>query len=292
MQIVHMKIDEEFYLKGKVNFMNQTSMTLKQKLYKIIFEADSPKGKAFDVVLIIFIIFSCLVVLLDSIESINVAYNSLFSTLEWIFVIAFTIEYLLRIYCVDNKIAYMKSFFGVIDLLSILPGFVIFLFPSAKFLLVIRVLRLLRLFRIFKMARYVRESNVLMKALAASRPKITVFIFTMLSIVTVVGALMYLVEGPENGYDNIPQSMYWAITTVTTVGYGDISPGTPTGKFIASVLMFLAYGVLAVPTGIITYELAQVGKPPALIKKCPSCNADGHNPDSDFCHKCGERLEE
>ena len=270
--------------------MDKTPITAKQKLYKIIFEADTPKGKAFDVVLIVFIICSSLVVLLDSIVSVNINYGFIFFALEWIFVIAFTLEYVLRIYCVENKIGYMKSFFGIIDLLSILPAFIIFIFPSAKFLLVVRILRLLRLFRIFKMIRYVEESNVLMKALGASRQKITVFIFTMLFIVTVVGALMYIVEGPKYGYDSIPQSMYWAITTVTTVGYGDISPGTPAGKLIASILMFMAYGVLAVPTGIITYELSQVTKKNVAEKSCPNCGIEGHSPGSDFCYKCGVKI--
>lgn len=269
--------------------MGNTSVSLKKKLYKIIFESDTVQGRTFDVVLVIFIISSSMIVLLDSIEGLHKSYGSLFFTIEWICVTAFTIEYLLRIFCVDDKKGYVRSFFGIIDLLSILPALISFFIPSTQFLLVVRILRLLRLFRIFKMVRYVKESNVLLTALKSSRPKITVFIFTILFIVIAVGSLMYIVEGPENGFDSIPQSMYWAITTVTTVGYGDISPSTPGGKFIASLLMVVAYGVLAVPTGIFSYELAQAVKKPEKTKICPHCNAMGHAPDAVYCYKCGKK---
>ena len=270
--------------------MTKDTRSLKSKLYEIIFEANTPKGKAFDVVLIFYIICSSIVVLLDSIDDIHQTYGSFFTVLEWFFVISFSVEYILRLYCVEDKKRYARSFFGVIDLMSILPGLISLILPSAQFLIVIRILRLLRLFRIFKMVRYVKESSILLKALGASRPKITVFIFTMLFVVTIVGAIMYIVEGPENGYSSIPTSMYWAIITVTTVGYGDISPHTPLGQFIASMLMVLAYGVLAVPTGIITYEIAQVSKKTAGVKVCPVCHFEENPAAAVFCSNCGERF--
>lgn len=272
--------------------MDRIAPTWKKKLYEIIFESNTPKGKAFDVVLIVYIICSSLVVMLDSVEGIRLVFGTVFDALEWFFVISFALEYFLRLLCVGNKIKYMRSFFGVIDLLSILPAFIGFLFPATQFLIVVRILRLLRLFRVFKMVRYVEESSVLLKALKASRPKITVFIFTLLFIVTIVGAVMYIVEGPENGFDNIPQSMYWAVITVTTVGYGDISPHTPAGQFIASLLMIMAYGVLAVPTGIITYELTQVVKKSDQSRVCPHCLTKGHNIEALYCDKCGEKMDE
>lgn len=227
-------------------------------------------------------------VLLGSVESINSVYGSILYILEWFFMIVFTMEYILRVYCVGNKRRYIKSFFGVIDLLTILPIFLSFIFPDTQLLMIVRVIRLLRLFRIFKMVRYVEESGVLVKALKASRFKITVFIFTLVFIVTIIGALMYLVEGGTNGYDSIPQSMYWAIITVTTVGYGDITPHTAVGKFIASMLMILAYGILAVPTGIFSYELAKISK--NQRKTCPYCLTEGHAANALYCENCGKKF--
>lgn len=270
--------------------MNQNSKDWRDKLYKIIFESDTPAGRYFDIALIFFIMCSCLVVLMDSVKSIHLAYGSALYALEWFFTIAFAIEYILRILCVEKRIRYIKSFFGVIDLLAILPTIISLLFPSVQYLMIIRILRLLRLFRIFKMVRYVQESSILKKALAASRPKITIFMFTILFVITIVGALMYIVEGEEHGFTSIPESMYWAVITVTTVGYGDITPHTSVGKFIASFLMIIAYGILAVPTGIFSYELAKVSKGTTETKKCPNCLSEGHSMDAIYCSKCGKRL--
>jgi voltage-gated potassium channel len=264
----------------------------KTQLYKIIFESDTPQGRAFDVALIFLIIFSCIVVLAESIDGLKKTYGDILVILEWFFAAVFTLEYILRIVSVHNKRRYLISFFGIVDLLTILPAFIGLFIPGALNLIVIRILRMLRLFRIFKLGRYVEKSGFLLKALRASRPKITVFLFTIFSVVTIVGSLMYLIEGPENGYSNIPESMYWAIVTVSTVGYGDISPQTPVGKAIASALMILAYGILAVPTGIITYELAQASKRPLLSRTCPRCNSKDHAPEAVFCNKCGEKLPE
>lgn len=284
--------------------MVKNSKKWRQELYTIIFEADTPKGKAFDVALIISILLSCIVVLLDSVENINIEYGSLLFVLEWIFMIIFTVEYILRIICVDNRLRYLTSFFGIIDLLAILPTLISLFFPAGQFLLIVRILRLFRLFRVFKMSRYIKESSVLLKALKVSFPKIIIFIFTMIFIAMLVGSLMYIIEGPENGYTSIPQSMYWAIVTVTTVGYGDISPQTTLGKMIASILMISSYGILAVPTGIVTFELAQLSKKPysgnesnvmntsAKPTICPSCAYQGNAENALYCNQCGKRINE
>lgn len=263
----------------------------KSELYKIIFEADTPKGRAFDIALIIAIVCSSLVVVLDSVERLNQAYSSVFFILEWFWVALFTTEYILRIVCVHNRFRYITSFFGIVDLMAILPSFLGIVFPEAQTFIVIRLLRLLRLFRILKMGRYVEESGILMKALKLSRPKITIFILAMVFITTIVGSLMYVIEGPENGYVNIPTSIYWAVTTFTTVGFGDITPQTSVGKFMASLLMLSAYGVLAVPTGIITYELAQASRRPVTTRTCPHCLYEGLSQNAIFCDQCGERIE-
>ncbi len=272
--------------------MERNSPSWKNRLYTIIFESDTPQGKYFDIALIFLILFSSMVVLMDSVKSIHQSYGLIFYRLEWFFTIAFAIEYVLRILCVDRKLKYVKSFFGVIDLLTILPTIVSLVFPNIQFLMIIRILRLLRLFRIFKMIRYMQESSVLKKALIASRPKITIFIFTMLFVITIVGAMMYIVEGEEYGFSSIPESMYWAVITVTTVGYGDITPHTSIGKFIASFLMIMAYGIIAVPTGIFSYELSKVSSKKIDTRKCASCLYDGNPLEAVYCSKCGKRLDE
>jgi len=272
--------------------MEQKSPEWKKRLYIIIFESDTPQGKFFDVALIFLILFSSMVVLMDSVRSIHQSYGVIFYRLEWFFTVAFAIEYVLRILCLDRKLKYVTSFFGVIDLLTILPTIVSLVFPNIQFLMIIRILRLLRLFRIFKMIRYMQESSVLKKALIASRPKITIFIFTMLFVITIVGAMMYIVEGEEYGFSSIPESMYWAVITVTTVGYGDITPHTSIGKFIASFLMIMAYGIIAVPTGIFSYELAKVSSKKIETRKCVSCLYEGNPIEAAYCSKCGKRLDE
>ncbi len=262
---------------------------LRARLYEIIFEASTPAGKAFDIALLIAILVSVLAVLLESVASLRAQYLGLFHLLEWVVTLLFTIEYALRIYCVGQPKHYIFSFLGIIDLLAILPTYLSLFLPGTQYLLVIRVLRLLRLFRIFKLVRYVQESQVLGTALYASRRKITVFILGVLSVVVIIGALMYLIEGPEHGYTSIPTSMYWAIVTLTTVGYGDISPETPLGKALACALMILGYGIIAVPTGIVTVELAQASRHAEALR-CPHCGRGGHESAADYCKYCGGGL--
>lgn len=262
----------------------------RRTLHEIIFEADTPIGKAFDIALIYAILISVLIVLLDSINSFHGKYGAYIALSEWFFTLLFTIEYLCRIVAVRAPKRYIFSFFGIVDLLSILPTYLSIILPGTHVLIVVRALRLLRLFRVLKMARYVEESNVLLRALAASRPKITVFVMSIISISVIVGSLMYLIEGPENGFTSIPVAMYWVIVTITTVGYGDISPQTPIGQMLASLLMIMAYGILAVPTGIITYELSKAADKPVSTQACPFCGKDGHEVDATFCKYCGNNL--
>ena len=262
----------------------------RRRIHEVIFEADTPAGKAFDVALIIAILASVSLVLFDSIQSFHGRFGHLIAGAEWFFTLLFTAEYILRILAVRKPSGYVVSFFGVVDLLSILPTYLSFLFPGAHMLIVVRALRLLRLFRVFKMARYVRESQTLLRALRASRPKITVFVVAILSISVIIGSLMYLIEGPAHGFTSIPTAMYWVIVTITTVGYGDISPQTPVGQMLASAVMIMAYGILAVPTGIITYELSRAADQPVTTQTCPSCGREGHEPDATFCKYCGNAL--
>lgn len=263
---------------------------LKEKLYSIIFEADTQAGKAFDMMLIVIILCNSFLIIAESMEDIRNSYGMWITVLGWFFVGIFTLEYLLRIYIVKNKVAYLLSFFGIIDLLAIIPAYFAVFLPSMRFLVVIRIFRLLRLFSILKMGRYVDESGHLLRALKASRAKITVFLCTILFIVIIVGSMMYIVEGPENGFESIPESMYWAIVTISTVGYGDISPQTSLGKLLSSLLMITAYGILAVPTGIISHELANTSTRGERTKICPQCKAEAHSREDKFCWKCGGSL--
>ncbi len=274
-----------------VNHLTFLYSNIRDKLYIIIFEADTPAGKAFDIILIITILANSILVITESVDAFRTSYGMLITVLGWVFVVIFTIEYLLRILVVNRKSTYLLSFYGIIDLLAILPVYLSIFFPPIRFLTVIRIFRLLRLFSILKMARYIDESSQLLLALRASRPKITIFLFTVLFIVVIVGSMMYIIEGPENGFDNIPESMYWAVVTVSTVGYGDISPQTPIGKLLSSVLMIIAYGILAVPTGIISYELARTSKNEVKRKVCRNCYFETYSEDDRFCSKCGTCLE-
>jgi voltage-gated potassium channel len=262
----------------------------RERGYQIIFEADTPAGRLFDILLIIAIFASVLVVMLESVDRMRLAYGPLLYNLEWLFTILFTIEYALRLIVVRRPLRYARSFFGIVDLLSIIPTYLSLFVGGLQTLLVIRVFRLLRLFRVFKLVHYVAEANVLVRALHASRPKITVFLGAVLSITTIAGALMYLVEGPEAGFTSIPKGMYWAIVTLTTVGFGDITPLTPLGQALASLLMILGYGVIAVPTGIVSVELARATNPPALTQACPTCGREGHDSDAIHCKYCGGTL--
>ncbi|WNG46455.1 ion transporter [Archangium minus] len=259
-------------------------------LHEIIFESDTPAGKAFDVALLWAILLSVLAVMLESVAPIRAQYGAIIRIAEWVFTVLFTLEYVLRLCAVSRPLLYARSFFGLVDLLAVLPSFVSLIFPGAQSLLVVRVLRLLRVFRVLKLVSFLGQAEVLLTALRASRPKITVFLGAVLSTVVIMGSVMYLVEGEANGFDSIPRGMYWAIVTMTTVGFGDITPKTVAGQFIASVLMIMGYGVLAVPTGIVSVELAAASRHGINPEACPGCGAEGHDVDAVHCKFCGTRL--
>lgn len=267
---------------------------LKEKLHEIIFEADTPAGKFFDVILLLLIAASILCVLLESVDSINKQYQAWFAVLEWAFTIFFTAEYLLRIYCVLRPSRYIFSFYGIIDLLAILPTYLGLFITNSSSLLVIRALRMMRVFRVFKLGHFTNEGALLVKALKASRAKITVFVFFVMVMVVIIGSLMYLIEGgiKGTGFTNIPRSMYWTIVTLTTVGYGDISPQTAFGQFLASVVMLIGYAVIAVPTGLVSAELIQEANAASKrnTQSCRHCSAEGHDDDAIHCKYCGEKL--
>lgn len=271
-------------------------MKLKAKIHEIIFGSSTPMGKLFDVVLIVVICLSVLVVILESVNSIKYEFQYIFRAIEWFFTIFFTIEYLLRIYCSEKKKNYIFSFYGIIDVLAILPSYLSLYLVGAHSLMVIRAVRLLRIFRLFKLTQYVGEGEILMSALRASRHKITVFLFSVFTIVLTVGTLMYVIEGDVNGYTSIPKAMYWAIVTMTTVGYGDIVPVTELGKTLAALLMVMGYAIIAVPTGIVTTELANAGKEYKDIKdskdkqNCLTCLNNEHDSDAKFCKTCGRGI--
>lgn len=260
------------------------------QMHEIIFEADTSAGKWFDIILIVSILLSVGIVLADSVESLHDQYGDIFYMLEWFFTILFTIEYVSRLSCVKFPIRYAGSFFGVIDLLAILPTYISLFFPGTQYLLVVRILRVLRVFRVLKFVQYLAEMRLLVQAFRASRRKIEVFLFTVLAMVVILGSLMYLIEGPENGFTSIPQSIYWAIVTLTTVGYGDISPATPLGQTVAAFIMILGYGIIAVPTGFVTVEMASIDSKKISGQACPSCSAEGHDIDAKYCKYCGEKL--
>ncbi|HJP17821.1 MAG TPA: ion transporter [Nitrospinota bacterium] len=259
-------------------------------LHKIVFEADTPAGKTFDLFLIVSILLSVIVVMLDSVNSVNKIYGPFLYSIEWFFTILFTIEYILRLLSVGRPIRYATSFFGIVDLLAILPTYLSLLIPTSKYMLVIRILRILRIFRVLKLVQYIGEASLLMQALRSSRRKITVFLFTVFTLVIIMGSLMYVIEGEENGFTSIPQSIYWAIVTLTTVGYGDISPKTIVGQTLAAVVMILGYGIIAVPTGIVTVELSQAMEQKVSTQSCPKCSAEGHESNAIYCKYCSEKL--
>lgn len=265
-------------------------MTLRRRVHDIIFQHDSPAERGFNAALIIAILVSVIVVMLDSVESIHARYARELAMAEWVFTVLFTVEYLLRLWSSERPLRYARSFYGLVDLLAIAPAFLAMVFPAGRFLIALRVLRVVRVFRILKLAEYVQEASVLVQALRASRRKIIVFIATVLTVVVAVGSLMYLIEGPANGFTSIPESVYWAIVTMTTVGYGDISPGTGIGKALASVLMILGYGVIAVPTGIVTLELDRAARGGGPRRACPGCGSTRHDADASYCKFCGTAL--
>lgn len=264
----------------------------KVRLHEIIYEADTPEGKLFDVILLVVIIVSILLVMLESVASIDKEYHKIINICEWVVTVLFTIEYIARILTVKKPLHYITSFYGIIDLLSTIPKYISLFFAGTHALVAIRALRLLRVFRILKLARYLGASNNLLKAIKASRVKISVFLFAVIIISIILGAIMYIVEGEEHGFTNIPKSVYWCIVTLTTVGYGDIAPQTPIGQFIASIVMILGYGIIAVPTGIVTAEIAKVSEkaPPTNTMSCVNCSAEGHAEKAEFCYKCGHKL--
>jgi voltage-gated potassium channel len=270
--------------------MTNDSGSLRAKLHEIIFEADTPAGKAFDVALLVLIILSVVAVMLESSSSVAARYGPELRTFEWIVTILFSIEYILRLYCVGSPARYARSFFGIVDLLAILPSYLSLIIPGAQSLLVIRALRLLRVFRVLKLAHFVGEASELTAALRASVRKIIVFLGAVLTIVVIVGSMMYLIEGEANGFTSIPVSIYWAIVTMTTVGYGDIAPQTPLGKILASAIMIMGYGIIAVPTGIVSVELAGVSRKKITTQACPECGAGGHDGDAIHCKYCGGKM--
>ncbi len=275
-----------------------TSNNLKNKLHTIIYEADTPMGKLFDVVLLILILVSVILVMLESVTSIDTHYHDLLYFGEWVITIFFTIEYILRIITVKKASNYIFSFYGIIDLLSTIPLYLSFILAGSNALLAVRALRLLRVFRILKITRYMGEANKLNKALRDSKPKILVFLFAVLILSIIAGTIMYLVEGEQSGFVSIPTSVYWCIVTLTTVGFGDIAPVTPLGQFIAAIIMIMGYGIIAVPTGIVSAEYASkkthtVDDPEYIhvnTQSCQNCNENNHHDNAAFCHKCGTTL--
>jgi voltage-gated potassium channel len=261
----------------------------RQRLHEVVFESDTPAGRAFDLTLLVAILVSVLAVMLESVAGIRREHGTALRVVEWTLTIAFTIEYALRLAAVERPWRYATSFFGIVDLLAVVPTYLALVVPEAQSLMVIRAVRLLRVFRILKLAHFLGEAQQLAQALRASGRKITVFLGAIVTIVIITGALMYLVEGEEHGFTSIPVSMYWAVVTMTTVGYGDIAPRTPLGQFLAAVLMILGYGIIAVPTGIVSVELART--PHAVsTQACPACSAEGHDADATHCKYCGAAL--
>lgn len=265
---------------------------LKEKLFVIIFGSETRAGKFFDVLLLIVIGLSLVFVMLESVPSIHGRAETIIEAAEWIITVLFTLEYILRIYIVRNRQKYIFSFYGIIDLLAVLPVYFSLFIPTVYGLSVVRAIRLLRVFRILKLTRYIDESQFIAKALAASKRKIGVFLFSVLMLVTVLGSVMYIIESPESGFTSIPQSIYWAIVTLTTVGYGDIAPLTVAGKFISSLVMIIGYSIIAVPTGIVSSEIAQAAKKPSFEKReCSRCGEKKHTAGARFCYRCGEKFD-
>lgn len=262
--------------------------TVRDRAHHVIFEADTPAGRAFDAVLLVVIVGSVLLVMLESVASLRRDYGEVFAALEWVVTILFTIEYVARLLTVERPARYARSFFGVIDLLALLPVYISLIIPGAQSLLVIRSLRLLRVFRVFKMAQWLREANFLVRALRASTRKILVFLMTVVLINVVVGSTMYVIEGPENGFASMFSGVYWSIVTMSTVGFGDITPQTPLGQLLASGLMILGYSVIAVPTGIVSSEIAMAGR--AARPACSGCGRAVHDADAAYCAACGRSL--
>ncbi|MET0637472.1 MAG: ion transporter [Chitinophagaceae bacterium] len=262
--------------------------SLRERLYQVVYQSDTRAGRTFDLVLLWLIMLSIVVVVLESVVPIRQAHGQLIRGLEWIFTGLFTLEYFIRIYSSRKPVRYIFSFYGLIDLIAVIPTYLSLFFPGTQYLIVIRAFRLLRVFRILKLSRFLLEGTILRNALKGSLHKITVFVLSVMTLVTIIGTLMYLVEGDAGGFTSIPISIYWAIVTVTTVGYGDISPITPLGQFLASILMVIGYGIIAVPTGIVSVEMARATD--EAKKKCPACNTSVYPANARFCSNCGNPL--
>ena len=275
--------------------MENSNKNWRAKLHEIIYGTHTPAGKLFDIVLLVVILYSIIVVMLESVPRFDEKYHRFLDISEWIVTILFTIEYILRIICIKKPSKYIFSFFGVVDLLSTIPKYLSFFVVGSQYITAFRALRLLRIFRILKLVRFVGESNYLLRALKASRAKIFIFVFFMLIISVLLGTVMYLIEGPEHGFNSIPHSIYWTIVTLTTVGYGDISPETGLGQFLATLIMIIGYGIIAVPTGIVSAEYTR-SSTRALSessgRSCSDCGAEIHRTDASYCRKCGHKLEE
>ncbi|MDH3216208.1 MAG: ion transporter [Candidatus Krumholzibacteria bacterium] len=263
---------------------------MKARLHEIIYEADTRAGKLFDLMLLLSIFLSVVAVMLDSVTSIRRVHGEFLIGVEWFFTILFTIEYILRLYSIGRPLRYATSFFGLVDLLAIAPTYLSLLIPGSQYLIVIRILRVLRIFRVLKLVQFVSEANLLMRAVRASSRKMIVFLFTVLTMVVIFGALMYLIEGEENGFTSIPRSIYWAIVTLTTVGYGDISPQSAFGQAIAAVVMIMGFSIIAVPTGMVTAELTRGMNHKISTQACPQCSAEGHESGAKYCKDCGAKL--
>ena len=270
--------------------MNQAD--LKTRLYDIIFGHHTPAGKGFDLILIYTILFSVLIVILDSINALSSNYGFWFRAVEWVLTIFFTLEYLIRIYCSPNRWRYVFSFYGIVDLIAILPSYISLFISDINYLLIIRLLRVLRIFRILKLVKYLSEANILMRSILMARYKIFIFFSFVIVLATIFGSLMFVVEGPEHGFTSIPRSIYWTIVTITTVGYGDITPLTAVGQVIASLVMLTGYSIIAVPTGIFTAEIAQEMQRQRQLLYCQNCERSGHEQDAEFCRFCGAELPE
>lgn len=264
------------------------------RMFDVIFGTDTPAGRRFDIALVCLILLSILVVVLDSVPEIGARYATVMTALEWTFTLLFTVEYVARLLCIQRPGRYATSFYGVIDLVSVLPTYLSLLLPGSQVFLDVRILRLLRVFRIFKLTLYIEEYHKLGQALVASRRKIMVFLSVVLMLVLILGTVMYVIEGPENGFTSIPMAMYWATVTITTVGYGDMTPHTALGKGIASFMMLLGWGILAVPTGIVTAEMTSQklsrNAPRGQPRQCTACGSGGHDPRAHFCKDCGSAL--
>lgn len=264
---------------------------LRRRLHTTIYEADTAAGKLFDLILIALIIISIGAVMFESVARFQLKYGSQLEVIEWVITICFTLEYIGRLIAVRQPVKYMLSFYGIIDLLATVPSYIDLLFPGMHFLLALRAVRLLRIFRILKLTHFVGASNQLVLALRKSRTKIAVFLFGVIILCIILGTLMYMIEGPENGFNNIPVSIYWTIVTLTTVGFGDITPQTPLGQFLSMVIMILGYGIIAVPTGLVTAQFMAKDDIHINTQACPNCGKEGHRDNAEFCYNCGAHLQ-